>query len=230
MAAESHAVPSVAARLPYSDALPYYDRDIDTKPGLRAAVQREIENERRRINFDADAVLPPAHEPFAGRDELRSLYEAVQHGQSMNVLDGARHELSEPKKGAKASAAEWQAALDNAETQLAHMDVRLKNVELLRRYGANLWRLHNYEQEAMAELQTRATDELKDETDDLNRARSDAQLRAGDKLTTLESRWGALVSKNLEIHVANLTARADIEALLAQRAQLAAQLQEMDAA
>lgn len=94
--------------------------------------------------------------------------------------------------------------------------------------AANLWRLHNYEQEWMAQIQSDASEEVKEQTAELNRARQQAQLQAGDKLSTLEARWGSLVSKNLSIRVANVTARAEIQALAQQRAELEAQLQKMD--
>ncbi len=38
----------VSALLPFSDALPYYDRDLDNDPSLRARVEREIAKELAR--------------------------------------------------------------------------------------------------------------------------------------------------------------------------------------
>lgn len=105
----------------------------------------------------------------------------------------------------------------------------VKNVELLRRYGANLWRLHNYQQEAMAAFEQREADEISEETDRLNRARRDAQLRVGDKLSVLQNRWAGLVSKNLSLSAANLTARADIDALSQRKLELEAELARLDA-
>ena len=75
-------------------------------------------------------------------------------------------------------------------------------------HPANVWRLHNYDQEAMLQLQTQAGKTVEETTTEVNRARKEAQLAIGDKLSTLESRWAALVSKNLSIRAANLTAAA----------------------
>lgn len=54
--------------LPYTDALAYYDRDIDTKQGVRAAVEQEIEAEKQR--FEPAEYLGPAPELFSVRPFL----------------------------------------------------------------------------------------------------------------------------------------------------------------
>lgn len=105
----------------------------------------------------------------------------------------------------------------------------MKNVELLRRYGANLWRLHNYQQEAMAAFEQREADKISEETDRLNRARRDMQLRIGDKLSVLQNRWAGLVSKNLSLSAANLTVRAEIDTLSKRKLELEAELARLDA-
>ena len=81
----------------------------------------------------------------------------------------------------------------------------------------------------MGAVEQRATDDISEETDHLNRTRRDAQLRVGERLSTLENRWGALVSKNLSLSVANLTARADISALSQRKVELEAELARLDA-
>ena len=81
----------------------------------------------------------------------------------------------------------------------------------------------------MAAVEQRVVDEVSEETDHLNRARRDAQLRVGERLSTLESRWSALVSKNLSLSAANITARADIDALSQRKLELEAELARLDA-
>lgn len=65
----------------------------------------------------------------------------------------------------------------------------------------------------MAVLQTQLLDQTTQNMDDLNRARRAMHLQLGDQISTYESRWRDLVSKNLSISVANLTMRAEIEDL-----------------
>ena len=52
----------------YTDALAYFDRDIDVKQGVRAAVEQEIEDEKRR--FEPGAYLSPAAALFSVRHVL----------------------------------------------------------------------------------------------------------------------------------------------------------------
>lgn len=97
-------------------------------------------------------------------------------------------------------------------------------------HTANVWRLHNYNQDSMLQLQTGAHETTRAASDDVNRTRKEAQLAIGDKLSTLESRWAALVSKNLSIRAANLTAAAETAEYQRKSEQLRRELAEMDAA
>ena len=212
-----------------ADALPYYDTDIDTIPDLRVEAERAIEHEKR--HFVPHNSMPPAFEFGA---HWAAELERAERGEKLQAIDTERYKLPAPAPDAPEEA--WLDALRNAEVQLAHMDVRQRNLELLRRYGrtyillttANLWRLHNYQQEAMLGWITDAQETAKEETDDLNRARKDTHLRLGDKISTYESRWRDLVSKSLSITVANLTARAEIADYHTKIADLRRQLARMD--
>ncbi|MGC4421265.1 hypothetical protein ABXW19_12355, partial [Streptococcus suis] len=64
--------------------------------------------------------------------------------------------------------AAWDAALRNSSVQLAQQDLRLSNVDLLKTYGANAWRLHNFQQEAMHSRASAAETEKREATDRLN--------------------------------------------------------------
>ena len=97
-------------------------------------------------------------------------------------------------------------------------------------YTAIIWRLHNYDQEAMLTLETRSNEDTVEASDDVNRSRKKAQTLVGDRLARLERRWNALVSQNLSIRVATLTARAEA-AEYSRRTQAAqAELAKIDAA
>lgn len=227
---------STRATLPFTDALPYYDRDIDTIVGMREAVLSEIESEKTKMNTTHEAYLPEPYALFAQQPALAAEIERAERNEKLDVLDTERYKLPEPAPDAPEEA--WLEALRNADVQLAHMDVRQRNLELLRRYGrtyilltpANLWRLHNYQQEAMLHWVKDGQDTAKEDTDDLNRARKDAHLRLGDKISTYESRWRDLVSKSLSITVANLTTRAEIDDYHAKTAALRQKLAQMDQA
>ena len=115
--------PAGAAALAYSDALPYYDTQLDT-PGMRDAVLREIEAESQQHPFVADEWLFPCPALFANNANMVDELARAERNEKLKVIDTERHQLPLPAGGADASEDAWAAALRNAETQLAHMDVR----------------------------------------------------------------------------------------------------------
>lgn len=215
---------SVEAQLPYTDALPYHDDELERVPGMRAAVAQEIEREKQRLGA---APAPPAlvAEPPTAFDAERA---RAERGEKLDVLDTSRYQLPGPVDPATASEEAWAESVRNAEIQLAHMDGRLKTLELLRRYGPNVWRLHNYDQESMLQFETHAHDAVEEHVAELNRQRKEMQLAVGDRLDTYESRWAALVSKNLSIRAANLTASAELHAFTEQADALQRELDAME--
>lgn len=97
-------------------------------------------------------------------------------------------------------------------------------------HAANVWRIHNYQQEAFASFEALALEQAKRRMDELNRTRKVLQLQFGDKLSMHESRWRDLVSKNLSIRVAILTTRAETSELLQRTAEARRELARLDEA
>lgn len=148
-----HALTEAAARagayeasLPPSDALPYFDDEIN-KPGMQAKVERELAAEMAKAagsgngaaaaRMVAEDRLPPPLELFADNARLRAEYERVAAGEPVSEggIDKTRYQLAAPSKNLEASEEEWDAAISNAETQLMHAEGRLTNVELLKKFG-----------------------------------------------------------------------------------------------
>jgi hypothetical protein len=55
---------SYTSDLPLNDALPYFDREIETHPGLQSRVEREIQNELAKTPKVDENRLPPPLEVF----------------------------------------------------------------------------------------------------------------------------------------------------------------------
>jgi hypothetical protein len=55
---------SYTSDLPLNDALPYFDREIETHPGLQSRVEREIQSELAKTPKVDDSRLPPPLEVF----------------------------------------------------------------------------------------------------------------------------------------------------------------------
>ncbi|SPO21871.1 uncharacterized protein UTRI_01860_B [Ustilago trichophora] len=214
-----------------TDALPYFDRDLELQPGLRARVDALIAEEQATFPpiTPESTRLPPAYEPFSTRPDLRAELDRVASGlPSRHALDTQRYTLPSPAAGADASVTEWQSAVDSAHAQLAHMDVRLKNIELLKKYGANAWRLSNFQQEQDIRLLSEQLDAVKAETNEINRLRQKDQSEAGSKLALLEKRWTELISRGLQLEVANVTTREELEGLRGKKRRLEAQLGQLE--
>ncbi|WFD32807.1 hypothetical protein MSPP1_003858 [Malassezia sp. CBS 17886] len=216
-----------SVQLPFSDALPYYDTQIDMA-GMRDAVQREIAAEKADIPFVPDELLAPAYEPAAENEMLAAELARAERGEKLAVLDTMRHQVPAPEHGLDAPEDAWDAALRNAASQLVHMDVRHKNLDLLRHYGPNLWRLHNYNLESFLAQASAVAEATAEETDAVNRARKTRQMHAGEKLSKYEARWAALVSKSISLRVANLTAQAEAAEYTQNAAALREELARME--
>ena len=221
-----------AVELAPTDALPYFDRDLELQPGLRSRVDALVAEEQARmapIDLTTSSRLPPAYELFGSRPDLRAELERVASGQpSSHTLDSQRYTLPAPEGGDGAPLEAWQTAVDSAHAQLGHMDVRLKNVELMKKYGSNAWRLSNFQQEQDIRLLSEQVDAIKGETNEINRLRQKDQTEAGSKLATLEKRWTELISRGLQLEVANITTQSEIDALRNKKRKLETQLSQLE--
>ena len=107
-------------------------------------------------------------------------------------------------------------------------DDRLGNMDLMRKYGANLWRLHNFQQEAMLRAYADAVEQTREATYEMNRTRQAEQTDAGQKLAGLERKWTELISSGLQLEVAKMTAEHEIAALRLRKQELGAAIDKMD--
>ncbi|KAJ2487579.1 hypothetical protein IWW37_005176 [Coemansia sp. RSA 2050] len=188
------------------DSLPYIDREYDD-PTIRSQVLQMIEEEMGRMPPPA---IPRSTSLFKNSELLRKEYERVKSGRPLPPFDIERYKLDPPKEPHED---EWRRASDNAASQLEHQSIRLVNLELLQQFGANAWKLSNYQKEMMLAAIEKATEGYKQAGVDLNKARKYEQVEAGVKLRDLESRWEKGVRQCIEIQVANCQLLAEISKL-----------------
>ncbi|KAJ2048612.1 hypothetical protein H4S04_003724 [Coemansia sp. S16] len=188
------------------DSLPYIDKEYDD-PAIRSQVLEMIQEEMGRMS---PPVIPRSTSLFKNSELLRKEYERVKSGRPLPPFDIDRYKLEAPKE---ANIDEWQWASDNAASQLEHQSIRLVNLELLQQFGANAWKLSNFQKERMLAVIENATDGYKRTGVDLNKARKYEQVEAGVKLRDLESRWEEGVRQCIEIQVANCQLLAEISKL-----------------
>ncbi|ELU44636.1 BCAS2 domain-containing protein [Rhizoctonia solani AG-1 IA] len=205
------------------DSLPYYDHDLEEPTGtLKQLVNAEITKELQSVqHVGDDPRLPPLIQLFTQKNPmLAAELERVERGEPLPPLDTTRHQLPAPADQANATEEEWQKSLQNAKAQLEHQRRRQVNLSLLQTYGANSWKVHNFLLEEDAKRVEKAVEVTKEQSTEVNRARKNAQLTAGAQLTALENKWTELISRNLQISMANLALEAEVESLRRQDAEM----------
>ncbi|KAJ3519697.1 hypothetical protein NM688_g9262 [Phlebia brevispora] len=201
------------------DSLPYYDNDVERDPGLKEKAERLIAREMKTPS-GLHPSIPPPITLFANNPLLQAELKRVESHQPLPQLDTSRYQLPGPT-APDATIEDWDAALNNAHAQLEHQRLRLTNLELLQQYGANAWRIHNFQMEATAKLLEKTVEDLKQLTVEVNRDRKNFQTQVGTQLTTLETRWTELISSVLQIEMANVAQEAELEKLGKKEVELA---------
>ncbi|KNZ53658.1 hypothetical protein VP01_3171g2 [Puccinia sorghi] len=212
------------------DSLPYYDRDLDVIPNLRQRIEREIELELKSTpqpppNADRTQTYHPFLSEFpelssAGRssrlaDKSDPNY---QSDGSKDSLDIERFNIPYPSDHTNLK--DWEDALSNAKSQLEHQRLRLINLDLIGKHGANHWKLSNFLVEQEISKVDKLVEQYKNEIDDVNRRRKAHQTEVGDRLTGLAQKWQNLISTNISLEITNLNLKMEVDTLQQEAAEL----------
>ncbi len=127
--------------------------------------------------------------------------------------DASRYRLDPPTGAAAGDAAAWAAAVANAKAQLEHQALRVQNLELLAKHGANAWLAHNRSVDAALASARSQLAQLDAAAEELHKTRKVQQTAAGAELSKLARQWDAAVRKNVEIAAACDALEAEVAAL-----------------
>ncbi|CAG8528200.1 5366_t:CDS:2 [Diversispora eburnea] len=180
------------------DSLPYIDREIDYG-GVRAKVDKLVEQEMRK-------------RPTGSK--RKPIIE----------MDTNRYKLPDPED--KTDLESWKKAVDNSKSQLNHQNLRSYNLELLQKYGANAWRVHNFQLEHELQQYQKTLEEYKQNILELNKQRKSEQLQAGNQIENLELKWTEMIGKTLQVEVACASLETEIQQLKQYEQQLITQSEE----
>ncbi|KAJ1939727.1 hypothetical protein FBU59_004026, partial [Linderina macrospora] len=194
------------------DSLPYIDKEYDD-PTMRDHISALIEEEMGRMS---PPLLAKPTSLFKNNELLRKEYERVRAGKPLPAFSIERYTLESPEESTDADA--WRAAAENAAAQLEHQNIRLVNLELLQQFGANAWKLSNYQKEGMLRNIEMAVERQREEGVNVNKARKYEQTEAGIRLRDVEERWAEGVKKCIDIQVASSELRKEIAVLEAELA------------
>ncbi|RHZ53187.1 hypothetical protein Glove_449g7 [Diversispora epigaea] len=206
------------------DSLPYIDREIDYG-GVRAKVDKLVEQEMRRrptgSKRDQALNFPSNFEFFKDSPILSTEYQRVQQGKPIIEMDTNRYKLPDPED--KTDLESWKKAVDNSKSQLNHQNLRSYNLELLQKYGANAWRVHNFQLEHELQQYQKTLEEYKQNILELNKQRKSEQLQAGSQIENLELKWTEIIGKTLQVEVACASLETEIQQLKQYEQQLITQ-------
>ncbi|GBB88106.1 hypothetical protein RclHR1_14620006 [Rhizophagus clarus] len=207
------------------DSLPYFDQEIDYE-GMRSKVDKLVEQEmkKRPVSVKRDQALnfPANFEFFKDSTILATEYQRVQQGKPIVEMDTSRYKLAEPEN--KDDQEAWNDAVNNSKAQLQHQNLRMFNLELLQKFGANSWRLHNYQLENELQQYQKTLEEYKQNILELNKQRKADQLQAGNTIEALNNRWTEMIGQTLQVEVACASLEVEVEQLKLYENQLRASL------
>jgi len=135
--------------------------------------------------------------PLIGADVARAA-----SGTPLPPPDASRFRLEPPSGAAAEDVGAWAAAVANAKAQLEHQALRIQNLELLTKYGANAWLAHTRAADAALAAGKAQLAALEAATAELHKTRKVQQQAAGAELAAVERQWRAAVAKCAEIEAA----------------------------
>ncbi|XP_065842265.1 pre-mRNA-splicing factor SPF27-like [Oscarella lobularis] len=185
------------------DSLPYYDQ-VYNDPSAREVAAYLIEEETQRYRPTKNYLdyLPPLTEDKFLSPVLEKEFERIGSNLPLEQLNMKRYELPPPSSAQRNDIRAWTESVNNSAAQLEHQATRIVNLELLAKYGAAAWKMHNESLQRMVEQQQKQLQALRSQIQEMNWQRKEEQTKAGAELQQLEYSWYELVRKNIEIEKA----------------------------
>jgi pre-mRNA-splicing factor SPF27 len=140
-----------------------------------------------------------ANLPLTGGVDL-SRYEAPEPPSTTPTSDNGKAEISR----------DWQDTLRKAYASSSYLSTRIANLTLLEEYGKNAWLIGNSQLEEILKNLERELVEIRETTEEVNKARKSGQENVRGEIEGLEQTWRRGVGRILEVEVAAEGLRREI--------------------
>lgn len=140
-----------------------------------------------------------ANLPLTGGVDL-SRYEAPEPPSTAPTSDNEKAEISR----------DWQDTLRKAYASSSYLSTRIANLTLLEEYGKNAWLIGNSQLEEILKNLERELVEIRETTEEVNKARKSGQENVRGEIEGLEQTWRRGVGRILEVEVAAEGLRREI--------------------
>lgn len=194
------------------DSLAYLDdeKEMSSKrEHIDLLVAEEAAKGPHRIQYYLQMV--PAHDQLPTTSTISTLIENMESPENLKSpfgsIDLTRYDQQSqapPYSDARDCRRGWETVFRDLDVQIEHANSALTNHELLRRYGASLWRVSNHELDIAIQRLEKRVQDMKRETLKVNRKRKADQLQVGKTLAKLRREYDRTVQKNTAI-IAALT-------------------------
>ena len=177
----------------------------DERSQIAKAIAAELpKGYRTRTHPSLPPLFQPNFTPMMQAEIDRKARGALLEG----GIDMSRYEA--PDEPVNGNDSEWREALQAAYQSSTYLDGRQVNLSLLEEYGKNAWLIGNSQLEEMLQQAEKELAALKDETDNINKARKGAQEESRGELVALEESWKLGVGKLIEVQIASDSLRKEI--------------------
>ena len=154
--------------------------------------------------------MPPVEEPQFSQLMSNELDRIATGKKVKGGVDLSRYEVPE-EPATDADVKVWRDALRQAYSASSYLSGRQTNLNLLEELGKNAWLISNSQLDQILKSQEREVEQLKQETETINKERKLAQESSRGEITALEATWKEGIERLVKVQLATDQLRQEIQ-------------------